>query len=141
MSGSTGLWQLIRRWLPPLVWMGIIFFFSAQPTVPSVPGRWDLLLKKTMHVLAYGILTWLYMRALRGDEPREHWSDDAATRAVGAGMALLYALSDEYHQTFVPGRNGSLVDVTIDAVGVGGAMVLDWWLRSGRCPGAEESAG
>jgi VanZ family protein len=141
MKGSTALERLIRRWLPPLVWMGVIFFFSAQPTVPSVPGRWDLLLKKSMHMVAYGMLTWLYLRALRGDESRESRSDDAATRAVSAGMALLYALSDEYHQTFVPGRNGSLVDVAIDAVGVGGAIALDWWLRSARRPGAEETAG
>ncbi len=141
MNGSTALSKLIRRWLPPLVWMGVIFFFSAQPTVPSVPGRWDLLFKKTMHMLAYGILTWLYLRALRGDEPWESGSGDAAPRAVSAGLALLYALSDEYHQTFVPGRNGSLIDVAIDALGVGGAMLLDWWLRSERRQGAEETAG
>ncbi|MBS3783599.1 MAG: VanZ family protein, partial [Anaerolineae bacterium] len=47
-----------------------------------------------------------------------------------AGMALLYALSDEYHQTFVPGRQGSLVDVAVDGVGVSVVMLLDWWLWS-----------
>lgn len=115
----------MRRWIPPLVWMGVIFFVSAQPTVPSVPGRWDLLLKKGMHVLAYGLLTWLYLRALRGN-----WSRDARVRVVSAGLALAYALSDEYHQTFVPGRNGTLIDVVIDGVGVSGVMLLDYWCRA-----------
>ncbi len=116
--------------------MGVIFFVSAQPTVPSVPGRWDLLLKKTMHVLGYGFLTWLNLRALRGSR-----ADDASTRAVSAGMALLYAASDEYHQTFVPGRNGSLVDVAIDGVGVGSVILLDWRYRTGRHSEGAQASG
>jgi len=104
--------------------MGVIFFVSAQPTVPSVPGRWDLLVKKAMHVLAYAALTYLYLRALRGEEAGE-W----VSRGVSAGLALAYAASDEYHQTFVPGRNGTMVDVAIDGVGVAAATLLDWWIR------------
>lgn len=130
--------SLVRRWLPPVVWMGIIFLASAQPTLPSVPGRWDLLLKKTMHVAAYGGLAWLYMRALRGDELGRGGLDDTTVRAVSAGMALLYALSDEYHQTFVPGRNGSLIDVAIDGIGVLGVILLDWAHRSAWQPRGEK---
>jgi hypothetical protein len=121
--------------------MGAIFYVSAQPTLPSVPGRWDLLLKKAMHVLAYGLLTWLYLRALLGHEPTEGRSRTTWLRAASAVMALLYALSDEYHQTFVPGRHGSLVDVVIDGVGVSGALLLDWMARSGRRPGGGEASG
>ncbi len=113
--------KLVERWLPPLVWMGLIFAASAQSSLPSVPGRWDLLLKKTMHVVAYAILTWLYFRALRG-----WWSDDARVRFVGVVLAVAYAVSDEYHQTFVPGRNGSWIDVVIDSVGVLSVTLLDW---------------
>lgn len=119
--------SLIRRWLPPLVWMGLIFFFSAQPSLPSIPGFWDLLIFKSMHVMAYAILTWLYLRALRGTAPA-----GAPVRLVGAALALAYAASDEYHQTFVPGRNGSLVDVGIDAVGILGVILLDWRIRTKR---------
>lgn len=113
--------KLVERCLPPVVWMGLIFVVSAQPSLPSVPGRWDLLLKKTMHVAAYAILTWLYFRALRG-----WWSDDARVRFAGVALAIAYAVSDEYHQTYVPGRSGSWIDVVIDSVGVLSAMLLDW---------------
>ncbi len=100
--------------------MGLIFFLSAQPSLPSAPGRWDVLLKKTTHALAYGILTWLYVRALRG-----RW-DDTVVRVVGIVLAVAYAISDEYHQTFVPGRSGSWVDVAIDGVGILAATAVDW---------------
>jgi VanZ family protein len=107
-------------WLPPLVWMALIFALSAQPKLPSVPGPWlDTLLKKTGHALGYAVLAWLYARALR-----PHFSDVTALRLVSIGLAALYALSDEFHQTFVPGRNGTLVDVAIDASGIIGAMLL-----------------
>lgn len=121
--------KLVERWLPPVVWMGLIFVVSAQPSLPSVPGRWDLLLKKTMHVAAYAILTWLYFRALRG-----WWSDDARVRFAGVALAIAYAVSDEYHQTYVPGRSGSWIDVVIDSVGVLSATLLDW-----RCAGPSGS--
>jgi VanZ family protein len=116
--------------------MGLIFVFSAQPSLPSVPAWWDSLLKKTMHALAYGVLTGLVMRALRG-----YRSDDRLIRLVSIGLALAYALSDEYHQTFVPGRDGNLIDVTVDAVGIAGAMVLDWGCRQERRRGAEQASG
>jgi VanZ family protein len=116
--------------------MGLIFVFSAQPTLPSVPGRWDLLLKKTMHVLAYGVLTALLMRALRG-----YWSDGGLIRVVSIGLSLAYALSDEYHQTFVPGRDGNLIDVAVDAVGIAGAIALDWRWCQVRRRGAEQASG
>lgn len=112
--------EIVRRWLPPLAWMGLIFFLSAQPSLPSAPGRWDVLLKKTTHAVAYAILTWLYMRALRG-----RW-DDTVVRVVGIVLAVAYAISDEYHQTFVPGRSGSWVDVAIDGVGILVATAVDW---------------
>lgn len=126
--------KLLRIWLPPLIWMAVIFFVSAQPTVPSVPGRWDLLVKKGMHVLAYATLTFLYLRALRGSG-----LGDRLSRATGAVLALAYAVSDEYHQTFVPGRNGTLVDVGIDAVGVAAVTIIDWWIRR-RSPGRGSQA-
>ncbi len=84
-------------------------------------------MKKAMHVAAYAILTWLYLRALR-----QRPSVVLPNRVIGAGLAIAYALSDEYHQTFVRGRNGSLADVGIDAVGVTGVLVADWW----RCRAA-----
>jgi VanZ family protein len=128
--------RLVGRWLPPLIWMGLIFVVSAQPSLPSVPGRWDLLLKKTMHALAYGVLTALFVRALRG-----YWTGAGLIRLVSISLAVAYALSDEYHQTFVPGRHGHITDVAVDAVGIAGATVLDWRCRVGRRRGALEASG
>jgi VanZ family protein len=109
--------------------MGLIFLASSQPTLPSIPSGWDLIVKKAMHVTAYAVLTWLYVRALRGrraDDATVRRADQVKTLAVSAGLALAYALSDEYHQTFVPGRNGSLVDVGVDALGVSVFILYDW---------------
>ncbi len=108
--------------------MGLIFFLSAQPDLPQAPGPWlDTLLKKGSHALAFGILAWLYLRALRG-----RFSATAALRLLSAVLAMLYAASDEYHQTFVPGRKGRLFDVGVDTAGVCGAMLLIWWLERRR---------
>jgi VanZ family protein len=115
--------------------MGLIFAISAQPALPSVPGWGDLLLKKTVHALAYGVLTGLFLRALRG-----HWADHGLIRLVSIGLAIAYALSDEYHQTFVPGRHGNLIDVVVDTVGIVGAMVLDWRRWEERRTGGEEAS-
>jgi VanZ family protein len=105
--------------------MGLIFAASAQPTLPQAPDPWlDTLLKKTGHALAYGILAWLYLRALQAG-----FQDEIMLHVVSIGLAVAYGLSDEYHQTFVPGRNGKLFDVAIDGVGACAAMLLDWRRR------------
>ncbi len=109
-----------RYWLPPLAWMGLIFFLSAQPDLPHAPSSLlDLLLKKTAHAFVYGVLTWLYLRAMsagRGRPPSDR------LRLLSLALALLYAASDEYHQTFVPGRNGQWPDVVVD--GIGGVIAV-----------------
>ena len=94
--------------------MGVIFFLSAQPTMPQHPDTlFDLILKKAAHMIEYGILAFLLWRALsRG---RGALSRSALVTAFV--VSVLYAASDEYHQTFVPGRKGTLVDVGFDTVG------------------------
>jgi len=81
------------------------------------------LLKKAGHAFVYGVLAWLYQRALR-----QRLRLSTTLRIVSIGLAVAYALSDEYHQTFVSGRNGNLLDVAVDGAGACGAMLLDrWW--------------
>ena len=118
--------QFLWRWLPPLAWMGLIYYLSAQPDLPHAPDpSLDTVLKKTAHALVYGMLAWLYLRAL---SPRVR--DRTILRLLAVGLAVAYALSDEYHQTFVPGRNGRVLDVVVDGVGAYGAMRLwGWWER------------
>jgi VanZ family protein len=114
--------QRVVRWLPPVVWMAMIFAASNTPSarIPSV-GPWDVVVKKGGHLASYALLAWLWLRALRPAlSPR---------RLAWAVLAIvvLYAASDEYHQTFVAGRNGTPVDVGIDAAGALLAMLL--WRR------------
>jgi VanZ family protein len=134
--------RFFEYWLPPLAWMGLIFFLSAQPDLPHAPGPWlDTLVKKIGHAAAYGVLAWFYLRVLC-----QHLGGArtlTALRVVSAGLALIYAMSDEYHQTLVPGRNGNLFDVAVDGVGACSAMLLDWWLarrRSLSGPGSQQAS-
>ena len=61
----------------------------------------------------YGVLWWLWCRALGEGRP-----------GLAAVIAIAYAATDEFHQTFVGGRHGTPVDVGIDAVGVALAWAL-----------------
>jgi VanZ family protein len=105
--------RLLWRFGPPLVLMGVIFFFSAQPDLGTGLGVWDTILRKAAHMAEYGLLWFLWQRALR-----------TATPWPAVAITLAYAVSDEYHQTFVEGRHGSPVDVLIDAAGVAVAVTL-----------------
>ena len=124
MNRTRTVGRFLALWLPPLVWMGVIYALSAQPDLPHAPGPWfDSLLKKAAHALEYGLLSWLLLRALRG-----HAGPKKGLRGASLVLGLLYAVSDEYHQTFVPGRHGDPFDVAIDTLGMCGVMGLDaWW--------------
>jgi VanZ family protein len=113
--------------------MGLIYALSAQTSLPELPDRglWlevmNLVIKKGAHLLAFGVLAWLYLRVLR-----LRYGRLAALRVVSIAMAAAYGLTDEYHQTFVPAREGRLFDVGVDTAGACSAMVLDWWLARRR---------
>ena len=98
----------IGRYGPPLVLMAVIFFLSAQPDLNSGLGVWDLVLRKLAHMVEYGLLWFLWWRALGYGHP-----------GASIAIAIGYAISDEYHQSLVEGRDGSPWDVAIDALGVG----------------------
>ncbi len=105
--------RLLFRFGPPLVLMGVIFFFSGQPDLGTGLGVWDTILRKAAHMAEYGLLWFLWYRALELGSP-----------VPAVAITLAYAASDEFHQTFVDGRHGSPLDVLIDAAGVGIAVML-----------------
>jgi VanZ family protein len=107
-----------RDWLPVLVWAAVIFALSSVPDLGTGLGGWDLVLRKIAHAAEYAILGALLARA---------------TGRAGLAFAIgtLYAVSDEIHQSFVPGRMGSPLDVAIDAVVVGIGVAL-WQLARTR---------
>jgi VanZ family protein len=104
-------------WLPVVGWAAVIFTFSAIPSLGTGLGTWDLILRKLAHTTEYAVLAFLLARAV-------------GRAAPAFALGVLYAASDEIHQTFVRGRHGSPVDVAIDSVGLlVGALA---WRRWGR---------
>ena len=119
--------QLLYRWLPAVLWMLGIFYFSSKPTLPQAPGPWlDAALKKLAHIFEYSTLYLLLVRSWRGHVlPRKALD-------VALWTAAAFAASDELHQAFVPGRHCTLYDFLIDLSGV---LLLWWLLRRGRRSG------
>jgi VanZ family protein len=123
---ATGLGHVmvkfLVRWMAVVLWMGVIFAFSATPTsslASAFTPADDFTLRKLAHLTVFAVLTVLLVRAFRLHVAR-------ATHAWLLAMlvAAVYACSDEWHQTFVPGREGTVRDIVIDCLGVVGVWVL-----------------
>jgi hypothetical protein len=110
----------VSRYAPPLAVMALIFGLSATPDLSSGLGPLDLWLRKAAHMTIYAAL-WLTLMRAAG------WRRPAAATVI----ALLYAVTDEIHQTHVSGRHGTPVDVAIDGAGMALAA-LAWWLTTRR---------
>jgi len=111
-----------KKWLLVLIWAGLIFFLSHQPFLKSdLPNQWDFVLRKIAHITEYAILAWLLIRALR-----EHKLTWGQILTLAIALSVGYAISDEYHQTFILGREGTFRDVLIDGVGV---FLVAWFNR------------
>lgn len=104
--------KILNYWLPPFLWAGFIFYLSSQPNLKS-GLEYDFYLRKTAHIFEYFVLTFFIYRTFK-------FHNFANKKAIGFSIAIafLYALSDEWHQTFVFGREGKLSDALIDAVGI-----------------------
>jgi len=108
------------NWLLVFLWASLIFFLSSRPDLKSsLPTSIDFVLRKIAHMTEYGILFFLFFRALRG-----HSMDFKKAVRLSFAFSILYAISDEYHQTFVFGRMGALRDVLIDTAGMVLAMII-----------------
>jgi VanZ family protein len=111
---------LLRRadlWLPPVLLMGLIFFFSAQPSLDSGLGWIDSVGRKLVHFGEYALLCFLCWRLLRTGLP------DRRAALAAFLVASLYAVTDELHQSFVEGRHGTPVDWAIDTAGAAAAAL------------------
>jgi VanZ family protein len=111
----------LARWLLVASWMALIFFLSSQPQLPSPPDPWaDLIFKKGAHFAVYAVLAVLFRRAL----PPSRW-----IWALSWVLTVLYAASDEWHQSFVPGRHPHITDVLIDLCGAAAGLLIFWWIE------------
>jgi VanZ family protein len=138
--------SFLRYWLPLLFWMFIIFGASADTqstqrtsrflepflrwiwsdiSPEQIDGvRW--VIRKMAHLTEFAILAWLWWRALRKPARKDGrpWSWRTAGAALGAVM--IYAASDEFHQTFVANRTGTFRDVCIDTAGAIAGLGFLW---------------
>ena len=105
-----------RRWAPALFVIAAIFFFSSMP-VKKLPrfGSYDFLIKKGAHAIGYGLLAAAFWHGFKW-RGRLWW--------LALLLATLYAVTDEFHQSFVPGRHPSPGDVVIDSAGAAIMLAL-----------------
>lgn len=142
--------RLLKEWLPAILWGALIFVFSTDlfsdthtagvigPQLRFLfPGisaenldRIHFLIRKLGHFSEYFILTVLLMRALRqensGRIERRHL-------LISFAIASFYAISDEFHQSFVRSRGANVIDVLIDMCG--GIAGIFWSHRRNRGKG------
>jgi VanZ family protein len=137
--------NLTRYWLPVLVWSTIILatsndLFSSHHTADIIttligryltPAQLDVInavFRKTAHLAGYWILGALGFRAARADKR------GYATRWAIAGVLIAIGVAsiDEWHQTFVPSRGGSVQDVLLDGCGAALAQLFAAWRNARR---------
>ena len=110
----------LTAWLPSLLWMALLFYLSS---LPQLPGPEEILtiqiIRKTGHALVYAILCALDDHALQKTRP-----DTTHHTLLAWGLTVSYAIFDEIHQGFAPGRHATVHDVLIDALGATVAVLL-----------------
>ena len=112
MVQSKGMKKRLLAYAAPVIWMIVIFILSAQPVLPGPQAYWqDFLLKKISHILVYGVLYVLWFNAMNlSGKPKRFLLPFLFT--------ISFAISDEIHQIFVPGRMATLRDIGYDIVGM-----------------------
>ena len=120
----------LLNWIPAILWASLIFFQSSNPS----PAGAELAPDYLLHFAAFAVLAFFLAMALAGG------AGNLAKKGLGRGQALfalvisaLYGCSDEFHQSFVPGRNSSWADVAADFLGA--AFVLSLLSASSHLAG------
>ncbi len=108
--------KYLSAYLPVLVWAYLIFFLSAQSSLPGFKeSTFEFIFKKSAHMFVYAVLYSLLFRA------RLKTTDNKITKKTYLFPILfsfLYAISDELHQSTVAGRHPTIRDVGFDMLGV-----------------------
>lgn len=108
--------KLINAFAPPMLWAVVIFIFSSQTALPGFEeSALDFIFKKTAHIFVYLVL---YLLVKRGVDMVFNKKSEKMLLYVPVLICLLYAFSDELHQSLVPGRYATLRDVYYDMLGV-----------------------
>ena len=111
---------MTSRSVPVFLWAAMIFFLSSIPeeNLPNVPIPH---IGKIVHFVEYSILGMLSFRAFRHSNPKTGRMKQIIIVVI---LIMLFAISDEWHQTFVPGRDGNVADVIFDTIYSGTGIFL-----------------
>ena len=116
---------IFKYWLPPLGWALLIFDFSSKSfenlTLPFEH------LDKLIHAGEYGVLCLLLYRAFIHTQRR--WCREKAVM-LSILLCMLYGISDEIHQMFIPMRTPDVLDFLADSMGAGLSHIGLWSVRS-----------
>lgn len=114
---KSRLLKFLNAYLPPITWAGLIFFLSAQSTLPSAASvQLDYILKQSAHIFVYAILHFLIWRAIKINH--HSTSDQIRLLLAPIFITFIYALTDEFHQFFIPGRTATITDIGFDSIGI-----------------------
>ena len=106
----------LTLWGPFVAALVVVFWLSSLSHVPGAQYFWD----KFLHTFGYSVLGVLALRAFHGG-----FDHIRPQPTLYAGLAvILWGISDEFHQSFVPGRDASAWDVLADTVGFVIAVLL-----------------
>ena len=118
--------QVLKWWLPVLIWMGVIFAGSSIGSIPRVGGSaLDGLIHRVAHILEFTVLGLLVLRALSRKRP-------VTRREIFWTLIVVavYGASDEFHQRFTPGRSSEALAVLFDVAGGAlGVWIYRGWSR------------
>ncbi len=109
-SAVTVVSRLLLYWVPAIMYGVLIFFLSSLSSPRTGTGLPDYVL----HFCEYAVFSFLLVRAFNSGIFELKWS----SLVYGSASAFLYALSDEFHQYFVSGRDASFLDVLWDLIGI-----------------------
>ncbi|MBN2328238.1 MAG: VanZ family protein [Candidatus Omnitrophica bacterium] len=106
--------NLLRYWLPVFAYMAFIFYLSSRQEFPMEAPAWMFYADKLVHGTLYAGLGFLFLRALlRGGYSKI----PILSVVLAVALASLYGITDEFHQSFVPGRTPDVQDWIADTAG------------------------
>lgn len=117
--------RAVPRCLAAIGWMCLIFLVSARSTVPRAPGLGPVLTSMLGHFSVYFVLAMVLWWMFGG------FGLEGRRRSLLAfGLAVLYGVTDEWHQSFVPGRTPDALDVLVDAIGAASGLYVAGWVSA-----------
>ena len=117
--------KLLLYWIPLIIYLVLIFYFSSLPRIELVEVIPQIILKdKLLHVIEYSILSILFYRTFN-----QYKNIKAITVQLAITFTIIYGLTDEFHQLFVPGRFFSIIDLLADSIGSCSVLIVNFFYK------------